>query len=320
MMVGPLCMATFPYYPLGHLFLQDYDQRVSHAWHHDHHARATWPPLLATGPLCVVVCPPCVIVRPAETYVRPVVPSLLAGLSRLPRGRGVVVDTPLVHEVDETVLQVEMVLLDVHMFLQDALSHMVGTLPHMGSCCQERGPIAKRGGHDAKRGRHAGRSLVEKDDLMDNTDRVAMHRGPTTMRGRHYRFSIASMEGILHHEKLHQILYDDDEDYDHDDDIRLDQRESSFAEARPDTSRKPQITRVGANLVDAIDLIINGVQNLVIPIKNTSKRKQLWQLLSIPPATYAGGREFCWLTQEDVMRFILSSIGLFSPTTAYSIE
>ncbi|KAL8237875.1 hypothetical protein R6Q59_018956 [Mikania micrantha] len=267
------------------------------------------------------------------------------------------------------------------------------------------------------------------------------------------------MEGILHHEKLHQILYDDDEDYDHDDDIRLDQRESSFAEARPDTSRKPQITRVGAKyvlnfniliyefgnstvhrcitrnfkehfdkawitfiqvsndvvarvyshfrpplhslhisttirrtlvalkssddtnismwtttdhsrcigqicmvdiicylwkqenisshsivlnsqvsdslshlpgvvkhvgpsytLVDAIDLIINGVQNLVIPIKNTSKRKQLWQLLSIPPATYAGGREFCWLTQEDVMRFILSSIGLFSPTTAYSIE
>ncbi|KAL8205501.1 hypothetical protein R6Q57_009052 [Mikania cordata] len=73
-------------------------------------------------------------------------------------------------------------------------------------------------------------------------------------------------------------------------------------------------------MLDAIDLIINGVQNLVIPIKNNLKRKQLRQLLSIPPATYAGGREFCWLTQEDVMRFILSSIGLFSPTAAYSIE
>ncbi|KAD5803399.1 hypothetical protein E3N88_14759 [Mikania micrantha] len=60
----------------------------------------------------------------------------------------------------------------------------------------------------------------------------------------------ASMEGILHHEKIHQLPYnDDDGDYDHedgdDDDIQLDQRESSFAEARSDTSRKPRITRFG---------------------------------------------------------------------------
>ncbi|KAL8237876.1 hypothetical protein R6Q59_018957 [Mikania micrantha] len=58
----------------------------------------------------------------------------------------------------------------------------------------------------------------------------------------------ADIEGEVTHGKIHQILYDDDEeDYDHkdDDDIRLDQRESSFAKARSDTSRKPRITRVG---------------------------------------------------------------------------
>ncbi|KAI3809939.1 hypothetical protein L1987_19543 [Smallanthus sonchifolius] len=75
------------------------------------------------------------------------------------------------------------------------------------------------------------------------------------------------------------------------------------------------------SLLEAIDLIVNGAQNLVVPIKNTaSKRKQLRQQPSIAPTTHAGGREFCWLTQEDVIRFLLSSIGLFSPTAAYSIE
>lgn len=71
-------------------------------------------------------------------------------------------------------------------------------------------------------------------------------------------------------------------------------------------------------MIEAIDLIINGAQNLVVPIKNTSsKRKQLRQL---PSTIHTSGREYCWLTQEDVIRFLLSSVGLFSPTAAYSIE
>ncbi|KAI3686279.1 hypothetical protein L1987_79953 [Smallanthus sonchifolius] len=74
-------------------------------------------------------------------------------------------------------------------------------------------------------------------------------------------------------------------------------------------------------LVEAIDLIINGAQNLVVPISSrttiNSKRKQG---LLIAPTTHAGGGEFCWLTQEDVIRFLLSSIALFSPTAAYSVE
>ncbi|KAL8215794.1 hypothetical protein R6Q57_022631 [Mikania cordata] len=78
-------------------------------------------------------------------------------------------------------------------------------------------------------------------------------------------------------------------------------------------------------LVEAIDLIINGAQNLVVPISSrttmNSKRKQIpHQESSIAPTTHAGGVEFCWLTQEDVIRFLLSSIALFSPTAAYSVE
>ncbi|KAL7599165.1 hypothetical protein Lser_V15G21123 [Lactuca serriola] len=93
-------------------------------------------------------------------------------------------------------------------------------------------------------------------------------------------------------------------------------------------SRDPATVRLvnpSASLVEAIDLIIGGAQNLIVPInrrtKINSKRKQiLKQELSFAPTTHAGGGEFCWLTQEDVIRFLLSSIGLFSPTGAYSVE
>nr|DAD27160.1 TPA_asm: hypothetical protein HUJ06_028628 [Nelumbo nucifera] len=46
------------------------------------------------------------------------------------------------------------------------------------------------------------------------------------------------------------------------------------------------------NLLDAIHLILEGAQNLI----------------------------FYWLTQEDVIQFLLSSIGLFSPIAALSVE
>ncbi|KAJ0571432.1 putative CBS domain-containing protein [Helianthus annuus] len=78
-------------------------------------------------------------------------------------------------------------------------------------------------------------------------------------------------------------------------------------------------------LVEAIDLIINGAQNLVVPITRrttiNSKRKQTLPKESlIAPTTHTGGIEFCWLTQEDVIRFLLNSIALFSPTAAYSVN
>ncbi|KAL6954957.1 hypothetical protein U1Q18_000646 [Sarracenia purpurea var. burkii] len=72
-----------------------------------------------------------------------------------------------------------------------------------------------------------------------------------------------------------------------------------------------------SSLLEAIDLILQGAQNLVVPIKNKSRRK-LQKCLTT--TTAHNGREYCWLTQEDVMRFLLSSIGLFSPLPALSID
>ncbi|KAK4398394.1 CBS domain-containing protein CBSX5 [Sesamum angolense] len=77
-----------------------------------------------------------------------------------------------------------------------------------------------------------------------------------------------------------------------------------------------------SSLLEAIDLILQGAQNLVVPIKSNSRRKQLPKASSSPSITptFHNGQEFCWLTQEDVIRFLLSSIGLFSPIPTLSID
>ncbi|KAG6793855.1 hypothetical protein POTOM_003079 [Populus tomentosa] len=76
-----------------------------------------------------------------------------------------------------------------------------------------------------------------------------------------------------------------------------------------------------SSLLEAIDLILQGAKNLVVPIKTrySTRRKQL-QKLSITSPTIHNGREFCWLTQEDIIRFFLGSIGLFAPLPALSID
>ncbi|CAA2968963.1 Hypothetical predicted protein [Olea europaea subsp. europaea] len=78
-----------------------------------------------------------------------------------------------------------------------------------------------------------------------------------------------------------------------------------------------------SSLLEAIDLILQGAQNLVVPIKSnntgSSKRKQLLKSSSMSPTVH-NGLEFCWLTQEDIMRFLLSSIGLFSAIPTLSID
>ncbi|CAL1352846.1 unnamed protein product [Linum trigynum] len=73
------------------------------------------------------------------------------------------------------------------------------------------------------------------------------------------------------------------------------------------------------SLGEAIDLILKGAQNLVVPIKARQSwmRKKQQQKLS---STFHNGREYCWLTQEDVIRFFLSSIAIFSPLPALSID
>jgi CBS domain-containing protein len=74
--------------------------------------------------------------------------------------------------------------------------------------------------------------------------------------------------------------------------------------------------------LEAVDLILQGAQNIVVPILQTkrsgvSRRKQL---LKSPTINSHNGAEFCWLTQEDVIRFLLGSIGLFTPLPACSID
>ncbi|KAH8494411.1 hypothetical protein Peur_060878 [Populus x canadensis] len=78
-----------------------------------------------------------------------------------------------------------------------------------------------------------------------------------------------------------------------------------------------------SSLLDAIDLILQGAKNLVVPIKtrySSSSRRKQHQKLSITSPTIHNGREFCWLTQEDIIRFFLGSIGLFAPLPALSID
>ncbi|KAK6229476.1 hypothetical protein SCA6_018427 [Theobroma cacao] len=74
------------------------------------------------------------------------------------------------------------------------------------------------------------------------------------------------------------------------------------------------------SLLEAVDLILQGAQNLVVPIKTKLSNKRKQQQKPSPTVTIHKGREFCWLTQEDVIRFLLSSIGLFSPIPAFSID
>ncbi|KAE8680144.1 CBS domain-containing protein CBSX5 [Hibiscus syriacus] len=73
------------------------------------------------------------------------------------------------------------------------------------------------------------------------------------------------------------------------------------------------------SLLHAIDLIVGGAQNLVVPIKTELGNKRKQHQKQSPTVTIHKGREFCWLTQEDIIRFLLSFIGLFSPIPAFSI-
>ncbi|XP_068640462.1 CBS domain-containing protein CBSX5-like [Aristolochia californica] len=68
------------------------------------------------------------------------------------------------------------------------------------------------------------------------------------------------------------------------------------------------------SLLEALDLILDGAQNLVVPIQTRRKKPHKSHL------SHANGREFCWITQEDIVRFLLNGIGLFSPIPALSVD
>ncbi|XP_022139821.1 CBS domain-containing protein CBSX5-like [Momordica charantia] len=75
-----------------------------------------------------------------------------------------------------------------------------------------------------------------------------------------------------------------------------------------------------SSLMEAIDLILDGAHNLVIPIKSsTSKRKNFLKKASSISSLH-NDREYCWLAPEDIIRYLLNSIGLFSHAAASPIN
>ncbi|KAL6206904.1 hypothetical protein ACLB2K_024150 [Fragaria x ananassa] len=77
-----------------------------------------------------------------------------------------------------------------------------------------------------------------------------------------------------------------------------------------------------ASLVEAMDLILEGAQNLVIPLesrRNTGLRNKLLHSNSFNPTVH-NNREYCWLTQEDIVRYLLNSIGYFSHVSNTAIN
>ncbi|RCV14882.1 hypothetical protein SETIT_3G014000v2 [Setaria italica] len=70
----------------------------------------------------------------------------------------------------------------------------------------------------------------------------------------------------------------------------------------------PPVRRIepDASVLEAVDSLLGGAHSLVVPIRERWRR--------------AGRAELCWLTLEDVVRFFLSSIGLFSPTASRSVS
>ncbi|XP_010537010.1 PREDICTED: CBS domain-containing protein CBSX5 [Tarenaya hassleriana] len=94
----------------------------------------------------------------------------------------------------------------------------------------------------------------------------------------------------------------------------------------PETRALVVHVQPSCRLLEAIDLIIRGAQNLIVPIQTkpiTKRRQQKLQsqnaAVSITTTVHKNGRQFCWITQEDIIRFLLGYIGLFSPLPAISI-
>jgi hypothetical protein len=91
------------------------------------------------------------------------------------------------------------------------------------------------------------------------------------------------------------------------------------------------------SLLDALDLMGGGVQNLVVPISHhslklretfTGSNKPIVSARSISldssciPSSLNShdGQEYCWLTQEDMLRFLLGSIGVFDPIPSMNLS
>ena len=83
--------------------------------------------------------------------------------------------------------------------------------------------------------------------------------------------------------------------------------------------------------------MVGGVQNLVVPISRESSRLRKHLMGSNKPVlgarsisldsshfpqspTSHNGQEYCWLTHEDMLRFLLGSISVFSPLPSMNVS
>ncbi|CAN6842295.1 unnamed protein product [Brassica oleracea] len=77
-------------------------------------------------------------------------------------------------------------------------------------------------------------------------------------------------------------------------------------------------------LAKAIDLITRGAQNLIVPIQTKRGQHKVPTRNAVvsltTTTTHKNSRQFCWITQEDIIRFFLGSISTFSPLTSMSIS
>ncbi|KAK4797736.1 hypothetical protein SAY86_030062 [Trapa natans] len=68
-----------------------------------------------------------------------------------------------------------------------------------------------------------------------------------------------------------------------------------------------------SSFLEAIELILDGAQNIVVPILSRSTSSQKEKLLNKQNSSLHNNRQYCWLTQEDIIRYLLNSISLFNP-------
>jgi len=67
------------------------------------------------------------------------------------------------------------------------------------------------------------------------------------------------------------------------------------------------------SILEALDAVLSGAQVFAVPLRAGGRKKQLGG---------GGGAagDFCWLTQEDLVRYLLNSIGLFYHVAARSVS
>lgn len=74
-----------------------------------------------------------------------------------------------------------------------------------------------------------------------------------------------------------------------------------------------RVTDLSCSVLEALDEILSGAQVLAVPLRSGGRKKQLGGVAGVTG-------DFCWLTQEDLVRYFLNSISLFYHVAARSVS